>query len=134
MKLTRNLKILIVEDDLDTRNLIKVILRKLGFTNLQSTSDGEEAIDYMKKSYMEDKSVELVLADWNMPKLDGISFLLKLRNSSDYKTIPFLMITSDNDKTHVVKAINAGVSGYLIKPITPDVLRDKIIKVVKNAG
>lgn len=134
MKLTTNLRILIVEDDLDTRNLLKVILRKLGFKNLSSTSDGEEAIEFMKKAYMEDKSIDLVLADWNMPKLDGISFLMKLRNSSDFKTIPFLMITADSDRTHVVEAINSGVSGYLIKPITPDVLKDKIIKVIKEAN
>jgi two-component system chemotaxis response regulator CheY len=133
MKLTTNLKILIVEDDLDTRNLIKVILRKLGFKNLHSTSDGEEAVEYMKKSYMEDKPVGLVLADWNMPKLDGISFLRKLRNSSDFKRIPFLMVTADSDRAHVVEAINEGVSGYLIKPITPDVLKEKIVKVIQNA-
>lgn len=133
MKLTSAIRILVVEDDVDTRNLIKVILRKTGFKNLYSAVDGEEALKVMKISYMEDKPIQLILADWSMPRLDGIGFLNKLKESSDFKDIPFLMVTADSDRTHVVEAINAGVSGYLIKPITPDKLNQQIVQVVKKA-
>ena len=133
MKLTNTLRILVVEDDVDTRNLIKVILRKTGFKNLSSAVDGEDALKVMKVSYMEDKPIQLILADWTMPRLDGISFLNKLKQSNDFKEVPFLMITADSDRAHVVEAINSGVSGYLIKPITPDKLNQKIVQVVKKA-
>jgi two-component system chemotaxis response regulator CheY len=133
MKLTANLRILVVEDDLDTRNLIKVILRKEGFKSIDSCVDGIEAIGYMKKSHEEGNPIQLILADWNMPNLDGISFLNALKKSNEFSSVPFIMVTADSDRTHVVEAINAGVSGYVIKPITPDQLKDKIVQVVKAA-
>ncbi|OUR99787.1 hypothetical protein A9Q84_01805 [Halobacteriovorax marinus] len=134
MKITANMKILVVEDDLDTRNLIKTLLRKQGFKNIHSVVDGVEGLDFLEKAFIEDSPVKLILADWNMPKLDGISFLNHLKNSIDFKGIPFVMVTADNDRQHVVEAINSGVSEYLIKPIKPEILVEKMVSAVKKAS
>lgn len=134
MKLTAGLRILVIEDDLDTRNLIKAILAKEGFKNILSCRDGVEGMGQMRNSLSNHCPIDLVLADWNMPNLDGMSLLGVLKGSHEFSSVPFIMVTADNEQSHVLEAINAGVSSYVIKPVTPKKLRDKIVRVVKRVS
>jgi len=126
MKISPSLKILVVDDCLDTRNHIKLILRKKGFKKVVGAHDGNEGIEVLNKSFDEYDPVCLVLADWSMPDMDGIQFLSKMRTDSRFKDIPFIMVTGDNDREHVIQAISTGVDNYMVKPIKADTLLQKI--------
>lgn len=134
MKVDPNMNILIVDDDIDIINYMKTLLRKNGFINIHTATDGVIAVDYIEQSFMEDKKVELVFADWEMPELDGIHFLDYLKRNKDFKNIPFIMVTSDRDRDRVVEAINHGVSGYIIKPFDECKLISKLSDLVKRSA
>jgi len=128
MALKASLKFLVVDDDPDTRNLIKVLLRKSGFKNVTSVSDGEEAFRFVKQSLEDGDPVELILADWNMPNLDGLELLKKIQDDPRFSNIPYIMVTADNDRDHVLEVLSTGVTDYMVKPIIVDVLVKKIVQ------
>lgn len=131
MKKNPNLNILVVDDDIDIRNFISTILRKNGFTNIHEEVDGLGAVDFLEQSFLDRKNVDMVLADWQMPEIDGIRLLDYLKRNPDFSDIPFLMVTSDSDRYHIVEAINHGVSQYLIKPFDEKKLLTKIDKALR---
>ncbi|EQC51093.1 response regulator [Bacteriovorax sp. DB6_IX] len=126
MKLSPAMKILVVDDCLDARNHIKLILRKKGFKKVVGAHDGREGIQILQESFEDFDPVCLVLADWQMPDMDGIEFLAQMRTDPRFKDIPFIMITYDNDREHVIQAISTGVDNYMVKPIKADTLLKKI--------
>ncbi len=132
MKVNQGMKILIVDDCMDTRNHIKLILRKKGFKKVFGANDGFEGIEMLKKSFDEYEPVSLVLADWQMPDMDGIEFLAKMRTDKRFKDVPFIMVTSDNDKEHVIQAISTGVDNYMVKPVSAETLLKKISVTLHN--
>jgi two-component system chemotaxis response regulator CheY len=127
MALKASFKFLIVDDDADTRNLIKVLLRKNGFKNVTSVSDGEEAFRFLKQSHEDGEPVEILLVDWNMPNMNGMELLKKVQDDPRFSNIPFLMVTADNDRDHVLEVLSTGVADYIVKPIIVDVLLEKIV-------
>ena len=92
-------------------------------------ADGAEAL----RMAISDQ-IDLFLVDWNMPKLDGLSFVKKLREMGPYADTPIIMITSEAAKYNVIEAINAGVTNYVVKPIRGTVLWDKIAPYIKAKG
>lgn len=132
MRINPDTSILIVDDDDDVINYMKTLLRKNGYLNIHAESDGVKAVDYVEQSYMENKKIDVILADWEMPELDGIHFLDYLKRNADFNDIPFVMVTADSDRVHVVEAINHGVSQYLIKPFDEKKLMSKINQVMKR--
>jgi two-component system chemotaxis response regulator CheY len=106
------------------RSLIKGLLRKLGFTRVHEADDGTTAW-----KILQEEDIELVISDWNMPKMKGIDLLRKVRESDEYADMPFLMVTAEGLKENVVEALKAGVSGYIVKPFSPAALQDKIEKI-----
>lgn len=132
MRINPDTSILIVDDDDDVINYMKTLLRKNGYLNIHAESDGVKAVDYVEQSYMENKKIDVILADWEMPELDGIHFLDYLKRNADLNDIPFVMVTADSDRVHVVEAINHGVSQYLIKPFDEKKLMSKINQVMKR--
>ncbi|MCB9060566.1 MAG: response regulator [Halobacteriovoraceae bacterium] len=129
MKVSSNLKILILDDCLDTRNYIKLILSKKGFKRLVSAHNGREALEILDKAEKEFDPIKVILADWQMPEMDGFTFLTKVKEDNRFSKIPFIMITSDNDRDHVIEAIEHGVNDYVIKPVKGDVLIEKLSRV-----
>ncbi len=120
-----NIKILVV-DDFDTmRRIIKGTLRQIGFTSIIEADDGDVALERLK-----DNKVGLILADWNMPNMTGFDLLKAVRSDESLKAIPFIMVTAEGQKDNVVEAVKAGVSNYLIKPFTPEDLKEKIEKAL----
>ena len=120
----RIVKILVVDDSRIMQNILKNSFDEKeawGKTEFFTASDGEEALSIMEKN-----RIEVLLLDWNMPKLDGLSVLKKIRQTEVYKTLPVIMITSEAAKYNVIEALKAGVSDYIIKPASRKVLIDKI--------
>ncbi len=124
MLIDKNMRILVVDDFKSMRDLVRNVLKKAGFTNIVDAEDGEEAWKIIEKDW-----VELVVSDWNMPNMPGIDLLKKVRASEAYKDLPFLMVTAEGLKDNVVVAIQAGVSGYIVKPFSPATVEQKIKKI-----
>jgi len=123
MEINSNIKILVVDDLSTMRKIIKNILNQLGFKNIVEADDGTTALEILKK-----EKVDLILADWNMPKMSGIELLKIIRSNEATKEIPFIMITAEAQKEHVLEAIKYRVNQYIVKPFTPETLKEKLKK------
>ncbi len=121
-----NIKILVVDDFATMRRIIKGTLKQIGFTNIIEADDGDVALERLK-----DNKVGLILSDWNMPNMTGFDLLKAVRSDESLNAIPFIMVTAEGQKDNVVEAVKAGVSNYLIKPFTPEDLKEKI-EIVLN--
>ncbi len=127
-----NTKILIVDDMMTMRSAIKGQLRQMGFTTFYDAENGDKAFTVLNDQHGKNEPIELVLSDWNMPVLTGLELLKKVRASSNYTNVPFLMITAEGEVQQVKEAIEAGVSNYIKKPFTPSTLQEKILAVWKK--
>lgn len=119
------LRILVIDDSLTMRRIIVNTLKRVGYSNMTEASDGRDALIKLKKT-----PIDLIITDWNMPEMDGITLTGILKHSEDYREIPILMITGRSVKEDIVMAIKAGVSGYIVKPFSPDILKEKIDRVL----
>jgi two-component system chemotaxis response regulator CheY len=120
-----DLKILAVDDSPTMRRIIINTLKRAGFTNVVEASDGKDALAKMKVD-----KFNFVITDWNMPEMDGLSFVTTLRGMDEYKNLPILMVTTRSVKDDIVEALKAGVNNYIVKPFTPDTLKEKIEQVL----
>lgn len=120
-----DIKILVVDDLSTMRKIIKNILYQLGFKNIVEADDGTTALEILKK-----EKVDLILADWNMPKMSGIELLKTIRSNEATKEIPFIMITAEAQKENILEAIKYRVNQYIVKPFTPETLKEKLKKVL----
>ncbi len=120
----KNMTVLVVDDFSTMRRINKNILKELGFKNILEADDGTTALEVLKSN-----KVDLIISDWNMPKMTGLEFLKKVRASEEYKDIPFLMVTAEAQKENIIEAVKAKVSNYIVKPFTAQVLSEKIEKI-----
>ena len=116
-----SLKILVVDDFFPMRRVIRKCLKQLGYTNIEEAENGDQAL-----SRLQDGDIQFVVSGWNMPVMDGLALLNKMRGDPALKDTPFLMITAEAEQEKVVSAIKAGVNNYIVKPFTPDTLKAKI--------
>ncbi|NPD73767.1 response regulator [Oceanispirochaeta sp. M1] len=123
------MKILIIDDSGVMRRIHKntLIENKIPEEALIEAADGQEALQLASKN-----DITLFLVDWNMPKLDGLEFVERLRNTERYKTTPIIMVTSEAAKYNVIQAITAGVTDYVVKPIQGSILWDKVSNYIKS--
>lgn len=119
-------KILIVDDAVTLRTMLKEFLSGLGFPNTFEARNVNEALDTMARMDTEGIPVEVILCDMNMPGASGLDFLKQVRSTPKGKNIPFLMITTEGAMKTVTEAVMAGVTGYLLKPLTQQNLYDKL--------
>jgi len=117
------MKILLVDDSKTMRNIQKSILTQLGYTQLEEACDGQDALSKVGAF-----GPELLLVDWNMPNMDGLTFVKEFRKTD--KTTPIIMVTTESERSRVVEAIKAGVNNYVVKPFTPDVLSQRITETL----
>jgi two-component system, chemotaxis family, chemotaxis protein CheY len=115
------IRVLMADDSKTMRTIIRRSLQAVGVNEATEAGDGNEAIAKFKPG-----EFDLVLTDWNMPGQPGIEVARAIR-AQDAK-VPIIMITTEADKERVVQAVQAGVTDYLLKPFTPDALRDKLTK------
>jgi len=123
--LNKNMKILIVDDFSTMRRIIKNMLRDLGFTNTYEADDGTTALPMLKNG-----SFDFLVTDWNMPGMSGIDLLSYVRADDRIKHLPVLIVTAEAKREQIIKAAQAGVNGYVIKPFTAQVLKEKIERIL----
>lgn len=121
------MKILIVDDFATMRRIMKNILKQIGFTNIVEADDGTTALEELKKT-----TVDLIISDWNMPKMTGLDLLKSVRSTDGLKEIPFLMVTAEAQKQNVIDAVQAGVTNYVVKPFTAEAISEKLEKIFKS--
>ncbi len=119
-----SMTVLVVDDFATMRRILKNIFRQLGFENVIEADDGTTALEALKKN-----KIDLIVSDWNMPKMTGLELLKTVRASDEYKGIPFLMVTAEAQKQNVLDAVQAGVSNYVVKPFTAEQISDKLEKI-----
>ena len=118
------MKVLVVDDFATMRRIVKNVLKQIGFTKIIEADDGSTALTVLKK-----EKVDLIISDWNMPKVTGLDLLKAVRSDASMKDMPFLMVTAEAQKDNVIQAVQAGVSNYVVKPFTAESLKEKLEKV-----
>lgn len=121
------MRFLVVDDSATMRRIIVNSLQRIGFTEYVEAGDGEEALQRF------DDSISCIISDWNMPNMTGIDFVRELRARPDGGNVPVIMITTRSVREDIIDAAQAGVNNYIVKPFTPQVLREKIEHVVGAA-
>ena len=113
--------VLVVDDSRIMRNIVKNTFTELKFTcEYLEAENGRKALHLL-----ETNKVHLIFLDWNMPEMDGMEFLKRVRAMPDYKDIPIIMVTSESAKYNVVEALQNGATDYIVKPVQQKVFRDK---------
>jgi two-component system chemotaxis response regulator CheY len=124
MTLDKNMKILVVDEFSTMRRIVKNILRQLNFANIIEADDGATAIEVLQR-----EKIDLVVSDWNMPKMTGLELLKAVRADDALKHIPFLMVTAEAQQENIIEAVKSGVSNYIVKPFTAETLSQKINQI-----
>jgi two-component system chemotaxis response regulator CheY len=122
---SKDILVLVVDDSPTMRRIIKNTLDRIGFTQSIEAEHGKQALEMLANN-----PVELLLTDWNMPVMNGLELVGEVRKMDKYKKLPVLMITTRGMKEDVVQAVHAGVNNYVVKPFTPEILEEKIGKVL----
>ena len=122
----KNTRFLIVDDLKTIRSLLKDILKKLGFTKINEAEDGNKALMMLREAVGTDKPFGFIISDWNMPNKTGLALLQDCLADDDLKDIPFLMVTIESEREYVLKAIEMGVSDFVVKPFTAKTIEQKI--------
>jgi len=120
----KDTRFLVVDDMSTMRKIVRTILNQFGYTNIDEAENGKEALAKLKVG-----NYQFVLLDWNMPEMDGLETLKNIRADEKLKNIPVIMVTAEAKKENVLMAIQAGANNYIVKPFTPEVLKEKIEKV-----
>ncbi len=121
-----NIRILVVDDMSTMRRIIKTILNQLGYSNIEEAENGKQALAKLKK-----EKFDFVITDWNMPEMDGLTLVREIRSDEELKALPVLMVTAEAKKENVMEALKAGVNNYIVKPFTPEVLKEKMEKIFR---
>jgi len=121
----KDLTVLVVDDFVTMRRIVRKILRDLEFENIIEAEDGSAALDVLKTT-----KVDLIVSDWNMPRMTGLELLKQVRGTDNIKDTPFLMVTAEAQKENIVEAVKARVSNYIVKPFTAATLEEKLAKIV----
>jgi two-component system, chemotaxis family, chemotaxis protein CheY len=118
------MKFLVVDDSATMRRIVVNSLQRIGFSETVEAGDGQEALTRF------DASVGFVITDWNMPNMSGIEFARALRAHPAGAGVPIMMVTTRSVREDILAAVEAGVNNYIVKPFTPQVLKDKIEQVL----
>jgi two-component system chemotaxis response regulator CheY len=119
-----DIKILIVDDFATMRRIVKNILLQLGYRNIVEADDGTTALDMLKN-----EKIDLIISDWNMPKMTGLDLLKTVRSNDATASLPFIMVTAEAQQHNIIQAVKAKVSQYIVKPFTAEIMQEKLNKV-----
>lgn len=126
-KQLNQLCVLLVDDQSESRTLLRTILAGLGVSQIFEAQDGKSGMQFMDSSF---DSIDIILCDWNMPTMTGIEFLRQIRSTGS--NTPFMMITGRSDKTSVVEAKSLGVNVYVRKPYSPMQIEAKLRAIAQR--
>ena len=116
------MKLLVVDDSSTMRRIIKNTLARLGYKDVLEGADGVEGWNQIDSN----PDVEMLITDWNMPEMNGLELVKKVRADERFKDLPIIMVTTEGGKAEVITALKAGVNNYIVKPFTPQVLKEKL--------
>ena len=125
-------KFLVVDDMSTFRAMVKQSLIDLGFKNVMEASNGNDAFDLLNDAEVKLAAFDIVLCDWNMPKMSGIDLLKKVRAEQWGTKLPFVMLTAEAELEKVKEALDHQVTGYIVKPVSANTLKDKLIGIHKK--
>jgi two-component system, chemotaxis family, chemotaxis protein CheY len=141
--------VLVVEDQVPMRKIIKTVLISIGVKMILEAADGVEGLSLLKqlnkgglgKATLRAsnigaaaKPVDFIICDWRMPRLNGIELLQVIREDKDLHNLPFIMLTAEDVKDRIITAIELGVTDYVVKPFTPAILEAKLLSVMTRKG
>jgi two-component system, chemotaxis family, chemotaxis protein CheY len=127
------LKILIVDDSAMVRMLLKNVLNTMGYKYIIEAENGMDAWQKLQNSKAVGGAINLVFCDANMPVMDGMQFLQQCRTSPDFKTLPVVMVTGNNEADQIKVAIAKGATNYIVKPFTADIIESKLKSIIEKA-
>lgn len=125
-------RVLVVDDFKTMRKIVTNALGTIGLKDVTEAEDAADALPLVEKAAAEGKPFGLIVSDWNMPKMQGIDFLKKVRANPATKGTPFLMVTAEAEQKNIIDALQAGVSNYIVKPFNPATFAEKIAAVYKK--
>lgn len=103
------------------RRIVKNTLKRLGYDEVEEAEDGVQALAALGNS-----QIDFIITDWNMPKMNGLDFIKRVKSHENYSDVPILMVTTRSVEQDVMAALQAGAANYIVKPFTPQVLKEKI--------
>jgi two-component system chemotaxis response regulator CheY len=124
-----DLKVLIADDHFLIRQFVRNTLQDSKIANVHTAADGNEAIDLVQKANDLQQSFDIVFLDWNMPTVSGLEVLNYFRAKPEYSSTAFVMLTAESEQQNIMKAIKAGATSYIIKPVAPADLSKKLGEV-----
>lgn len=119
---------LVVDDFSTMRRIVIGLLKELGYSKFLEAEDGNLA--YNTLNVPGASGIDFVVTDWNMPVMDGLQLLKKIRTTPHLKNIPVLMVTAEAKRENIIIAAQSGADGYIVKPFTAETLRTKIEKIL----
>lgn len=120
------MKFLVVDDSPTMRRIVINALKTFGYENVVEAEDGQDAM-----AKLQSEKIDFIITDWNMPNMTGLELTKNVRSNESLKHIPILMVTTRGLKQDIVEALQAKVNNYVVKPFTPQVLKEKIEAVLK---
>jgi two-component system, chemotaxis family, chemotaxis protein CheY len=124
-----NTRILVIDDMSTMRKVIIKTLKEIGFTDFLEAADGNQGWDALQSA---SPSVQLVISDWNMPNCTGLELLKRVRGDARLRKLPFVLLTAEAEVEQVKEALMAGVSTYIVKPFSAEVLKTKLDQAHKK--
>ena len=121
-------KFLVVDDSVTMRRIVVNTLKTLGYDQYVEAEHGRDALDKLNG----DQTINVIITDWNMPVMSGLELTKAIRSNERTRALPILMVTTRGVKEDIVQALHARVSNYVVKPFTPQILKDKIDLVLSN--
>ncbi|HWH52181.1 MAG TPA: response regulator [Gemmatimonadaceae bacterium] len=122
------MRFLVVDDSTTMRRIMINALQRIGYHDAIEASNGQEALAHL------DATVGCIITDWNMPEMSGLELAQSVRQTPAGRRVPILMVTTRGAREDILAAVEAGVNGYLVKPFTPSVLKEKIDRIFSGAG
>ena len=116
------MKLVVVDDSSTMRRIIKNTLARLGYKDVLEGEDGVQGWNVLN----ENPDTGMLITDWNMPEMNGLELVKKVRADERFTDLPIIMVTTEGGKAEVITALKAGVNNYIVKPFTPQVLKEKL--------
>ncbi len=121
------MKFLIVDDTMSAKKLLSASLKKIGYNDIIEASNGYEAL-----KLLESEDVNIIMSDLKMPGMNGLELLTEIRNKEEYNNKIFILVTAEDDNLTTLKAKTSGGNGYILKPYTTDILKEKLSESIAN--
>ncbi|MBX3174837.1 MAG: response regulator [Gemmatimonadaceae bacterium] len=121
------MRFLVVDDSATMRRIVVNSLQRIGYSDVVEAGDGVEALEKL------DASIGFIITDWNMPNMSGVELAQAVRAKDGFKQLPILMVTARSVREDIMTALESGLNYYIVKPFTPQVLKEKIDALLTGA-